>query len=114
MQTLLNQHCQHYPKDTPPLSNQEKNELISNVEGWELNNAEQIILKTFKFKNYYQTIAFVNAVAYIIHEQDHHPEIKVTYNSCSIEFTTHSVGGLSLNDFICATLINNISLSSNS
>lgn len=110
MQILLNQHCQHYSKDTPPLSNQEIKDLLNQVDDWKLTSTTQKIEKTFKFENYYQTIAFVNAVAFIIHEQDHHPEINITYNTCSIAFTTHSTGALSLNDFICAALINNTML----
>ncbi|HEY9150705.1 MAG TPA: 4a-hydroxytetrahydrobiopterin dehydratase, partial [Gammaproteobacteria bacterium] len=54
------------------------------------------------FKNYYQTIAFVNALAWIANQEDHHPDLEVSYNRCTVHFSTHSIGGLSLNDFICA------------
>ena len=62
----------------------------------------QHIARTYSFRNYYQTLAFVNALAYVVHQQDHHPELTVTYNRCTVRFDTHSVGGLSANDFICA------------
>ncbi|KAF0811693.1 putative pterin-4-alpha-carbinolamine dehydratase [Andreprevotia sp. IGB-42] len=58
--------------------------------------------KTFRFKDFYHTIAFVNAVAYIANRQDHHPDLEVTYSRCKVVWSTHSAGGLSRNDFICA------------
>jgi 4a-hydroxytetrahydrobiopterin dehydratase len=60
------------------------------------------IERQYSFKNYYDTMAFVNALAWMLHAQDHHPELKVTYNKCLVKFNTHSVNGISLNDFICA------------
>ncbi|MBC3919001.1 4a-hydroxytetrahydrobiopterin dehydratase [Undibacterium sp. CY18W] len=70
------------------------------------------IVKTFQFKNYYETLSFINAIAYVIHAEDHHPEMVVTYNRCVLRFDTHTVndgkGGISENDFICAAKINTI------
>ena len=63
------------------------------------------IQRTFRFKNYYQTIAFVNALAWVAHAEDHHPDLAVGYNRCTVNYSTHSVGGLSENDFICAARI---------
>lgn len=64
------------------------------------------LARQFSFTNYYETLAFVNALAYITHREDHHPELTVTYKDCVVRYDTHSVnqgsGGLSLNDFICA------------
>ncbi len=80
--------------------------LLSQVSGWEHTPDSQTISKSFKFENYYQTIAFVNAVAWIAHGEDHHPDLEVGYNRCTAHFTTHAVGGLSLNDFISAAKIN--------
>jgi 4a-hydroxytetrahydrobiopterin dehydratase len=78
--------------------------------GWALEGAR--IVKTYTFKNYYETLAFINAIAYVIHAEDHHPELLVTYNRCVVKFDTHSVnngkGGLSENDFICAAKIDAI------
>ena len=73
---------------------------------WQLDEEEATLSQTFKFKNYYQTIAFVNVVAQIAHQQDHHPDLQVSYNRCTIVYSTHSVGGLSIKDFICAAKIN--------
>ena len=67
------------------------------------------IVKTFRFANYYETMAFVNVVAAIAHKSDHHPDLSVHYNRCEVAFNTHDVdhgkGGISVNDFICAARI---------
>ena len=60
------------------------------------------IEKTFAFKNYHETIAFVNALAWVSHVEDHHPHLAVSYGRCVVRFDTHSVDGISINDFICA------------
>ena len=77
------------------------------VKGWKY--ADGKIAKTFKFKNFYETMAFVNVVAAIAHHTDHHPDQSVHYNRLDIAFNTHDVeqgkGGISINDFICAARI---------
>jgi 4a-hydroxytetrahydrobiopterin dehydratase len=85
-------------------------EIVANlakIEGWRLtgDGSSVAIEKTFTFKNYYQTMAFVNAVAFIAHVQDHHPDLSVHYGRCVVRFNTHDVGGLSVTDFDCATQI---------
>jgi 4a-hydroxytetrahydrobiopterin dehydratase len=57
---------------------------------------------TYSFNDYYDTMAFVNALAFVTHHEDHHPDLTVSYNRCKVRYSTHSVGGISLNDFICA------------
>ena len=74
--------------------------------GWALTNGS--IEKTFTFKNYFETIAFVNALAWICNTQDHHPDLMVSYSRCVVRFNTHSVGGISINDFICAAQVNEL------
>jgi 4a-hydroxytetrahydrobiopterin dehydratase len=76
---------------------------MQQLEGWDL--FDRLIGKAYNFTNYYQTMAFVNAVAWISHREDHHPDIILSYNKCRVEYTTHAVGGLSENDFICAAKI---------
>ena len=73
---------------------------MQSLPGWEL--ADKEIRKTYKFANYYETMAFVNAIAYIAHKADHHPDLEVGYNKCTVRYSTHSVGGLSDADFISA------------
>ena len=77
--------------------------LLAEVPGWSIANG--VLAKTFSFADYHRTMAFVNAVAWIAHREDHHPDLAVSYNRCRVEWNTHSVGGLSENDFICAAQV---------
>ena len=76
-----------------PLKQDEVSRLLKQLKGWE--SADGKIAKTYSFKNYYQTMAFVNAAAWISHREDHHPDMTVGYNKCRVEYTTHAIGGLS-------------------
>jgi 4a-hydroxytetrahydrobiopterin dehydratase len=69
-------------------------------DGWRIEDGS--LRKTFAFDNYYQTLAFVNALAWVVHREDHHPDLLVQYNRCAVAFNTHSAGGITRNDFICA------------
>jgi len=77
-------------------------ELLPEIPGWELVEDGHALSKTFKFEDYYRTIAFVNALAFIANREDHHPDLSVHYDRCVVRYSTHDVGGLSENDFICA------------
>jgi 4a-hydroxytetrahydrobiopterin dehydratase len=77
-------------------------ELMPELPGWELVENGHALSKTFTFKNYYRTMAYVNALAYMAHVEDHHPDLGVHYDRCVVRYSTHDVGGLSENDFICA------------
>jgi 4a-hydroxytetrahydrobiopterin dehydratase len=100
---LTNKHCKPCEGGVPPLTEKEARELLKQLDGWELGDKR--ISKTFTFKNYYQTIAFVNAVAWMTHREDHHPDMNVGYSKCRVEYSTHAIGGLSDNDFICAAKV---------
>ncbi|MDO8413551.1 MAG: 4a-hydroxytetrahydrobiopterin dehydratase [Gallionellaceae bacterium] len=100
---LIGQKCVPCEGGIPPLSQDQVNRLIQQLDGWE--QYDRIIGKTFEFKNYYQTMAFVNAVAWLSHREDHHPEMSVSYNKCHVEYSTHAINGLSENDFICAAKV---------
>jgi 4a-hydroxytetrahydrobiopterin dehydratase len=76
--------------------------LLKQLPGWKLVAQGEAIEKTFTFEDYYRTLAFVNALAYVAHREDHHPDLGVHYNKCAVRYSTHDVGGLSMNDFICA------------
>jgi 4a-hydroxytetrahydrobiopterin dehydratase len=71
--------------------------------GW--SHDSKRLVKIFKFANYYETIAFVNAIAYVAHRQDHHPDLSVHYNRVEVVYSTHDAGGVTLNDCICAAKI---------
>jgi 4a-hydroxytetrahydrobiopterin dehydratase len=103
---LTSKQCKPCAPGTPPLSNSEADSLMRQLEGWQQH--DHLINKTFHFKNYYQTIAFVNAVAWLSHREDHHPELTVAYNSCQVEYTTDAIHGLSENDFICAAKVDTL------
>nr|ALV86807.1 putative pterin-4-alpha-carbinolamine dehydratase [uncultured bacterium P11N2] len=78
-------------------------QMLSTLDGWQrAEHDSQRITKAYRFKNYYETMAFVNAVAWIAHRQDHHPDLTVGYRECTVSYTTHSAGGLSEKDFACA------------
>lgn len=80
---------------------------LAQLEGWGLNGdgAAVAIEKTFTFDNYFETMSFVNAVAFIAHSQDHHPDLSVHFSRCVVRFNTHDVGGISMTDFDCAAQI---------
>ena len=102
MSPLRDQSCCHQSGN--PLTDDSINQYLSQLkQSWLSNNND--IECDFNFKNFHETMAFVNAVAWIAHQQDHHPDLEVGYKHCLIRFSTHSVGGLSINDFICAAKV---------
>ena len=90
-------------------------ELLPEVPGWELivdpvSKQGHALVKTFSFDDYHRTMAFVNALAFMAHREDHHPDLGVHYNRVEIRFSTHDVGGLSENDCICAAKLELLSM----
>ena len=77
-------------------------ELMPHVPEWALVENGHALSRTFAFKDYYRTMSFVNALAHIANAENHHPDLSVHYDRCVVRFSTHDVGGLSENDFICA------------
>jgi len=97
---LTNRKCKPCEGGAPPLTDEAADKLLGQLNDWARSGKE--ISRTFTFKNYYETMAFVNAAAYVSHQEDHHPDMLVGYKTCSVTYTTHAIGGLSDNDFICA------------
>ena len=97
---LAKRKCKSCDGGVTPLNADEIARLLKQLQGWACESGG--IAKTYAFKNYYQTMAFVNATAWISHREDHHPDIVVGYNQCRVSYVTHAVNGLSENDFICA------------
>lgn len=95
--------CRPLRAGTPPLAPAQIDAGLAQLPGWK--HEEGAIRKTFSFKDYAATMAFVNAIAWIAAREDHHPDLLVGYGRCSVAFSTHSVGGISENDFICAAKI---------
>lgn len=105
METLRQQHCITPEEGLTALSDSEIGLRLAQVPTWSQSSDGKGIEREFRFKDFYQTIAFVNAVAWIANREDHHPDLEVGYNRCVVRYTTHAVSGLSLNDFICAARI---------
>jgi 4a-hydroxytetrahydrobiopterin dehydratase len=78
----------------------EINQHLATLPGWQRVGSE--IHKTYAFKNYHETMTFVNASAWVSHREDHHPDMSVHYNKCVVAYSTHDAGGITLNDLICA------------
>lgn len=100
---LAARKCKPCEGGVAPLTAGEAARMVQQLDGWAL--AGNTIAKTFEFRDYHQTMAFVNATAWVSHREDHHPDLTVGYNRCRVEYTTHAIGGLSDNDFICAAKI---------
>lgn len=101
MNNLSQKQCIPCEGGVDPLTVEQADALLTEFDGW-VRTGNQIS-KTYEFGNYYQTMAFVNASAYISHREDHHPDLLVGYKTCKVTYTTHAVDGLTENDFICAT-----------
>jgi 4a-hydroxytetrahydrobiopterin dehydratase len=97
----MNLTTQHCTPNASALDDAACAALLPQVPGWAIIDGK--LQTSFTFKNYYETIAFVNALAWVSHQQDHHPDLMVSYKLCAVSYGTHSAGGaVSSNDFICA------------
>jgi 4a-hydroxytetrahydrobiopterin dehydratase len=103
---LTSRICKPCEGGVPPLEQGEVERLLKELNGWERLGDE--LVKTYPFKNYYETMAFVNATAWVSHRENHHPDLEVGYNKCRVRYSTHAIGGLSENDFICAAKIDRL------
>jgi len=93
--------CSH--QQGPALAGAPLAALLAQLPGWTV--ADGRLSKTYTLPDFHRTMALVNAIAWIAHEQDHHPDLAVSYNRCTVHWSTHSVGGLSINDLICAARV---------
>jgi 4a-hydroxytetrahydrobiopterin dehydratase len=106
---LAERRCVPCEGNTPPLEETRIALYLRELPGWIVEAGR--LVKVFPFRNYYRTMAFVNAVAWVAHREDHHPELRVAYNQCRVEFWTHAIDGLSENDFICAARCDSLATS---
>lgn len=102
---LKRQRCVPCEGGIDPFNKKEADLMLTQTPDWTMNEDVSEIERTFTFKDYYQTTAFVNAVAWIAHREDHHPDISFGYRNCTVRYSTHAIKGLSMNDFICAAKI---------
>lgn len=103
MSDLARKKCAPCEGGVAPLTDAQIGPMLKGLDGWAREG--NAITKTFQFKNYWETMAFVNATAWVSHREDHHPDITLGYNQCKMVYATHAIGGLSENDFICAAKI---------
>jgi len=87
----------------PALTPTEAAQLLTQISSaWTMTENAQAIRREFRFRDFYRTMSFVNALAHLANIEDHHPDLQIGYNYCRVTYTTHAIGGLSENDFVCA------------
>jgi 4a-hydroxytetrahydrobiopterin dehydratase len=91
-----------------PLTREEAKALLTDTPHWILAEDAHSIHRDFQFKGFKSVMFFVNAVAFMAEQEGHHPDLKLGYNYCAITYATHSIKGLSKNDFICAAKIDQL------
>lgn len=106
MTDLVNRHCVPCEGGVAPLDKTQAEEKQAQLAArWYLTDDAKALEADFQFNNYFRTLAFVNAVAYIAISEDHHPDLSFGYNTLHISYSTHAIGGLSDNDFISAAKV---------
>jgi 4a-hydroxytetrahydrobiopterin dehydratase len=103
--SLIQKHCIDCAPGTAALSKIEAEAFLAQIPGWELDPSHQGIHRLFTFESYWAGLGFVNAVAWIAQSEKHHPDLELLYKKVKVIYSTHSVGGLSENDFICAAKV---------
>jgi len=108
MSELAKKHCKPCEGGMKAFTDSEARTSLLQLKDWTLDEKSTSIKRHCQFKNYYETMAFVNAVAWISHTEDHHPKLEIGYNYCVIHYSTHAIKGLSENDFICAAKVDTL------
>ena len=103
--SLSAQRCNPFTGSAHAISRGEAETRLALLPDWALSDDGHYISKDFRFRDFHRTMTFVNALAWIAHVEDHHPDMEVGFGHCLVRFNTHDVGGLSENDFICAAKI---------
>lgn len=106
---LSSKHCESCEGIGTALNAEQVNNLMPQLNNkWKVSENNCCINRDYSFKNFYETMAFVNAIAWIANIENHHPDLEIGYNYCKIKLMTHALKGLSHNDFICAAKIDNL------
>lgn len=103
---LSKRHCEPCEGGEAPMERGQAEELLAELDGWELSGDGKMISRRFEFRGFFRTMSFINAMAWVVNNEGHHPDFSAGYNYCEVGFTTHAIDGLSENDFICAAKIN--------
>lgn len=103
--SLASQHCQPRKGADHALDESRCAALMTQLPGWRISADGKSIVKDFRFADFHRTLGFINAVGFLANHEDHHPDLVAGYGHCQLRWSTHDVGGLSLNDFICAARV---------
>ena len=102
---LATLHCQPRKGKEHALDAARVSRLLQQLPGWQLHGDGMAIARDFSFADFHRTLGFINAVGFMANHEDHHPDLEAGYGHCRVSWSTHDVGGLSLNDFICAARV---------
>ncbi|MEM7407242.1 MAG: 4a-hydroxytetrahydrobiopterin dehydratase [Pseudomonadota bacterium] len=105
---LITRHCKPCEGGVDPLRPEDAEQMVHALDRWNLSSDGTEISRAFRFRNFHETMEFVNALAWVAHREDHHPDMEVGYSTLAVRYTTHAIGGLSENDFICAAKIDEL------
>jgi 4a-hydroxytetrahydrobiopterin dehydratase len=109
MSGLADKKCAPCEGGVPPLTAAEARDMAQQLHAdWTVADDSKSLKRSLKFKDFYRTMSFVNALAHIANTEDHHPDLELGYDYCRVTFSTHSIGGLSVNDFICAAKLDRL------
>ncbi len=109
MSDLTAKKCVPCEGGIDPLTREQARAMMQQLHGdWRLADDGKSLHREWKFRNFFHTMSFVNAVAHIANAEDHHPDLEVGYGVCRMKFTTHAIDGLSENDFICAAKVDQL------
>ncbi|MCH9756666.1 MAG: 4a-hydroxytetrahydrobiopterin dehydratase [Gammaproteobacteria bacterium] len=109
MSDLATKHCESCEGIGESLNREQIDALLPQLENtWQVSDDMISIHRAFSFDNFYETMAFMNAIAWIANRENHHPDVEIGYNYCRVKLMTHALNGLSHNDFICAAKIDQI------
>lgn len=112
---LVNRRCKPCEGGVEPLREDQVAQLLPALDSnWVLSEDGLTISRQFSFPVYSRTLAFANAVAWIAITEGHHPVLTVSYGDCDVSYTTHAIGGLSDNDFICAAKVDRLATETDS
>ena len=103
---LTDKHCVPCEGGVDAIVRNDAEAMLADIPGWELSANAKMISRRFEFKGFFRTMSFINAMAWVVNNENHHPDFSAGYNYCEVGFTTHAIDGLSENDFICAAKLN--------
>jgi 4a-hydroxytetrahydrobiopterin dehydratase len=107
MSALASQHCEPCEKGAPPLTEEEAAALGAEVPEWS-REGNQLLEREFSFKDFKDAFGFVARAALVAEAEAHHPDIELGWGRAAFKLTTHSVGGLSRNDFVLAAKLDRL------